>query len=100
MRYQSSSKRQWCTHSFAIAVEKDNGAAEHGRIDMLQLLLNAGALSEGEDWWQLVRVVKVTEMYANNATAWCVKAICGWTESDPCCYKIYQDEYAVGLGPG
>ncbi|OCK90805.1 ankyrin, partial [Cenococcum geophilum 1.58] len=53
------------------------GVAEHGRIDMIQLLLNAGAELKGSGKAQYERAVKLARSNGHYATARLIQSHCG-----------------------
>jgi ankyrin repeat protein len=58
------------------------GAAEHGHIDTVRLLLETGASIEGNGRKQYGRAVRLAEKNAAYATANLLKSISSWTDFD------------------
>ncbi|KAJ5464426.1 ankyrin repeat protein [Penicillium daleae] len=58
------------------------GAAEHGHVDTVRLLLESGASVEGDGRKQYWRAVLLAEKNATYTTVNLLKSIIGWTDFD------------------
>ncbi|KAK1144922.1 hypothetical protein N8T08_004637 [Aspergillus melleus] len=63
------------------------GAAEYGRLDMLQVLLNEGAHFTGQFRTQYVRAVKLAEYNGHFAAAKLLRLTGGWSDPDSAQYE-------------
>lgn len=66
------------------------GAAEHGRIDTIQLLLNHGASTDGSHRLQYVRAVVYAENNQHFAAARLLREHREWSAEDEECYETIQ----------
>lgn len=73
--------------SFAYGRTALEGAAEYGRIDMLQLLLNKGASTQGSGRRQYIRAVRLAEKNLQYAATQLLRDHGGWNEADPRQYE-------------
>lgn len=58
------------------------GAAEHGRLDMLALLIDRQALTTRNGRRQFIRAVELATREGHHATAALLRQSCEWTEED------------------
>ncbi|KAK1749693.1 ankyrin repeat-containing domain protein [Echria macrotheca] len=58
------------------------GAAEHGHLDMLHLLLRSGASFQDDDRRQFIRAVRLAQSEGHNAAVNMLKGWGGWTTFD------------------
>ncbi|KAK1589776.1 ankyrin repeat-containing domain protein [Colletotrichum navitas] len=81
----------WCSTG-RTALE---GAAEHGKLDVVQLLLNSGVKTVGSGRLQYVRAIRFAQSEGHHAVARLIKSHRPWEEADQ---RLYDDKKLLGCG--